>query len=136
MKKLWIKAGLLLSFHWFIQLACAANIPSDLAVWEDWVKYDQGYRDCPYFSNQKAANKSQHVCAWPQSLDIKISSTIASFSVTWEVLDDSWIPLPGDHGSWPQQVKVNQNSAVVQNQNNQPRIWLTPGIHQITGEFI
>ncbi|VAW45462.1 hypothetical protein MNBD_GAMMA02-615 [hydrothermal vent metagenome] len=126
---------LLMGFQLMFQLAWAEDIPNELAVWQDWVKYDQAYRDCPYYSNQASANKDHHVCAWPQTLDINVGSTVASFSLTWEVLVDSWVPLPGDQDSWPQQVRVNQRAAVVQNHNNQPRLFLSSGIHLITGQF-
>ncbi len=130
MKSIWITVGLLLGF----QLVCAADIPPELARWSDWVKQDQAYRDCPYFSN-RMATKNQYVCAWPQTLNIEVGPTAASFSLTWEVLTDSWVPLPGDQDSWPQQVLVNQNPAAVQNHKQQPRLWLTPGTHRITGQF-
>ncbi len=135
MKKIKMTVLLLLSFQCLFQSAWAADIPAELSAWQDWVKYDQAYRDCPYFSNQQAMSKDQHVCAWPQTLDIKVNSTKATFSLTWEVLADTWVPLPGDQDSWPQAVMVGQSPAVVQNLNRQPRLWLKPGTHRISGQF-
>ena len=82
MKNIWVTVVLLLSF----QLAWAEDIPRELAGWQDWVKYNMAYRDCPYFSNRNATNKDHHVCAWPQTLNINVGSKVASFSLTWRCL--------------------------------------------------
>ncbi len=131
MKSLFVYVFLLLSFQWVM----ADEIPPELARWEDWVKHDQAYRSCPYYSNHTSGTQSHHVCAWPQALSIQVAATTANFSTTWEVLEDSWVPLPGDADSWPQGVLVNQRPAVVQDQNKQPRVFLTPGSYLITGQF-
>jgi len=135
MNYLFVLTGLLLQLILGLQTASAEAIPAELAPWQDWVKYDQAYRDCPYFSNQKSGNKSHHVCAWPEALKINVNSNQASFSLSWEVLIDSWVPLPGDQKSWPQQVLLNQQPATIQNYQHQPRLWLTAGVHQISGQF-
>ncbi len=113
----------------------AVDAPPELARWEAWVKHDQAYRDCPYYANQQVGNEKNHLCAWPQTLAIEVAAKTASFAASWEVLEDSWVPLPGDGDSWPQAVQLNQQTAVVQNINNLPRVLLPAGRHQITGQF-
>ena len=111
------------------------EIPAGLKPWESWVQYQQEFRDCPYFYNQYAGQKATHVCAWPQELSIDIETNKARFSIDWEVLEDSWIPLPGDAHSWPQSVAVDATAVTVQNKDDVPRIFLTPGRYNVSGEF-
>ncbi|TDR23583.1 oligosaccharide repeat unit polymerase [Marinicella litoralis] len=134
MKDMFLLIGLLLQLMLGFQ-STAAEVPPELAQWQDWVKHDQAFRDCPYFSNQKSGIKNNHVCAWPQTLKFNVDSNQAAFSMTWEVLADSWIPLPGDQASWPQQVLLNQQPAAIQKHNQEPRLWLTVGLHQVSGQF-
>ncbi|WP_395377391.1 hypothetical protein [Marinicella sp. W31] len=115
--------------------AYSADVPNSLKPWESWVQYQQEFRRCPYFYNEKAGQKNTHVCAWPQQLSIDINGNTAGFEINWDVQEDSWIPLPGDAYSWPQSVAVNSNPVAVQNKNGIPRIYLTPGKYNISGTF-
>ena len=112
-----------------------AGVPDDLAAWADWVKHDQGHRSCPHYADKAYGNEASHVCAWPQTLDLTVEAQQANFVITWEVLQDAWVPLPGDGQTWPQQVRANQRLLSVQNHLNVPRVWLTPGVYEISGQF-
>ncbi|WP_223786685.1 hypothetical protein [Marinicella meishanensis] len=112
------------------------GVPDDLAAWADWVKHDQGHHSCPHYADQAYGNADNHVCAWPQALNIRVDAQQADFAITWEVLQDAWVPLPGDGETWPQQVRANQRFLSVQNHHNQPRVWLTPGVYEISGQFL
>ena len=113
----------------------SADVPNSLKPWESWVQYQQEFRRCPYFYNQKAGDKNAHICAWPEQLSIRIDGNTARFDIHWDVQEDSWIPLPGDAYSWPQSVKVNSANVTVQNKSGIPRIFLTPGNYDISGTF-
>ena len=132
MKILWMSLLLMLGASLNLE---AKDIPDALADWVDWVKYEQSYRNCPYFNGQNQGNKNHHVCAWPQQLQMDVNAQGAQFKVTWEVLDDSWIPLPGDSTTWPLAVSSNQQALTVQPFQNQPRVLLSAGTHEITGQF-
>lgn len=126
---------LLLSLVLTIFSVQAKEVPEQLAEWQDWVMYGEEFRTCPYFSNQKPGKKSQHVCAWPQTLTIEVNAQGAEFSITWEVLQDSWIPLPGETGTWPLAVTANNQAQVVIEKNHRPELYLTPGTYLIKGQF-
>lgn len=113
----------------------AQDIPDELKPWQAWVKYQQGFLTCPHYADQSYGPKNHHICAWPQTLDLSVDAQRADFVITWEVFDSGWVPLPGDGDTWPQQVRVNQRLLSVQNHLNQPRVWLTPGVYEISGQF-
>ncbi len=127
--------GILLGALMGVGVSAAQEIPDDLVAWQGWVKYQQEFRACPHFANKNAGPKANHVCAWPQELTLDVAENQANFSISWEVMADSWVPLPGDQKTWPQAVTVNQISMPVQNKSNQPRVFLTPGLYQINGTF-
>ncbi len=124
---------LFLIFIAMTNAVCAKEIPQQLEQWKDWVSYKQEYNNCPYFYNNQA--KSSHVCAWPKKLKLTINNNQAQFQIRWEILQDSWVPLPGDKKSWPQNVVSNNKKQVVQRSNNHPRIYLEKGSYSITGQF-
>ncbi|MCF6299826.1 MAG: hypothetical protein L3J52_01705, partial [Proteobacteria bacterium] len=118
-----------------VSVAESSEIPEALEQWQQWVQFEQGYRNCPHYQNQPVGKKSSHVCAWPDTLEISISDRQASFSINWDVIEDSWLFLPGDIDSWPQAVKANNQPITVTSANGKPRIYLTKGKHQIKGKF-
>ncbi|MBL4660005.1 MAG: hypothetical protein JKY19_06595 [Alcanivoracaceae bacterium] len=113
----------------------AQVIPDDLKQWQAWVEFKQEFYDCPYYYNQKISTKFAHVCAWPHALNLSIKDNNAQFNIHWNIIQDSWIPLPGDKHSWPMHVKINQKNQIIQRQNNRPRIYLKKGSYDISGEF-
>jgi hypothetical protein len=113
----------------------AQDIPDALAEWQDWVSHDQAYRGCPFFADKAAGSQGNHLCAWPHRLTLEVEQSEGRFEISWDVIEAGWVSLPGDMDSWPQQVTINQQPAMVQNQQFHPRVWLTPGRHNITGTF-
>lgn len=113
----------------------SAEIPSNLIDWQDWVRYQQEYRNCPQLNGQKLEQKQNFLCAWPATLKLDVMQNRLSFSQDWQVVEESKIPLPGDKGLWPQQVTVNQKTAIVLENGNQPYILLPKGQYQIRGQI-
>ncbi|VAW42691.1 hypothetical protein MNBD_GAMMA01-494 [hydrothermal vent metagenome] len=116
-------------------LSQAQKIPKDLSQWQEWIKYEQEFQDCPYFYNKDSKNQAAHVCAWPATLELNIQDDNAKFSINWDILQDSWIILPGGQKSWPQTVKANNIAQIVQRHNGLPRIFLSKGKYNIRGNF-
>ena len=111
------------------------EVPKDLKQWQGWVDYQQEFYECPFFYNKNSTSPSSRVCAWPQTLELNISENGGSFSVQWNIIQDSWVQLPGDKKAWPQNVKINDQAQVVQRQNDRPRIFLTKGNYTVTGVY-
>ncbi len=113
----------------------AKDIPDPLAEWQDWVSYDQEFRNCPFFADVDSGSVNHHICAWPGQLHIQVEEHQAQFQINWHVIEDSWVVLPGDRSSWPQVVEVNHKVVTIQNNGNQPRVFLKAGQNQINGRF-
>ncbi len=121
-------------------LPCSANaletisptIPDQLLPWTEWVLH--GYEEqlrCTPSTN----NSSQLQCDWPTELNLKLHDTGGSFTQTWLIQHEKWIPLPGDHDNWPEEVKVNSKPALVIGRQGIPQIRLEQGKYSITGSF-
>jgi len=123
----------LLSIMFFPLSVSSNNIPPNLAEWQDWVRYEQEYRGCPNLKGENFARKDHYLCAWPGVLNLQANEESVSFSQTWQILDDSKIPLPGSQSFWPQQVTVNQQKAVVLQNTALPYIQLSKGTYKING---
>jgi len=119
----------------FSLIVNSAEIPSNLTDWQDWVRYQLEFRNCPQLNGQKLEQKQNFLCAWPATLELDVKQNRLSFSQDWQVVEESKIPLPGDKSLWPQQVTVNQKNAIVLENGNQPYILLPKGQHQIRGQI-
>ena len=117
-------------------VVCSQEIPDELKQWQGWVQYQQEFLGCPFFYNKNNASKQAHVCAWPQTLDLDLNTTTGQFAIGWNILQDSWVPLPGDKYAWPQNVVINQKQQIIQRHNGRPRIFLKQGNYTISGEFL
>ncbi|TQV85452.1 hypothetical protein [Aliikangiella coralliicola] len=113
----------------------AKEIPSDLADWKDWVQYQQSYRGCPNLNGTKVGNKKNHLCAWPGQLLIDANDSGASFTQRWEVLDETFIPLPGEQNFWPQRVTVNKKDLTVIEKKGLPYLLLDKGAYVVSGNI-
>ncbi|MFK8012685.1 MAG: hypothetical protein AB8B80_11625, partial [Marinicellaceae bacterium] len=129
------KQLLILMLIFLASTASSQEVPKDLKQWQGWIEYQQEFYECPFFYNKNSASPSSHVCAWPQTLDLNISEKGGSFSIQWNIIQDSWVPLPGDKYAWPQNVTINDKDQIVQRQNNRPRIFLKKGNYTIKGIY-
>ncbi|WP_444996909.1 hypothetical protein [Aliikangiella sp. IMCC44359] len=130
-------ARLLLSFIViFSYPTFGKNIPDELAKWSEWVKYEQTYRTCPSLNGVSSGNKKNHLCAWPGVMELSVSERQAHFKQFWQLFDESQVPLPGSRSYWPQNVKVNGQTAVVLQQGNTPYILLPKGLYTIEGNVL
>src|SRR5262249_71430 len=58
-----------------------------------------------------------------------------SFTQSWTVYTDDWIPLPGDSKRWPQNVKVDGQAVAVVSRDDTPSIFLKKGSHTLSGTY-
>ncbi|PKF55725.1 hypothetical protein CW748_12245 [Alteromonadales bacterium alter-6D02] len=111
------------------------SIPEPLKPWVPWVLAGDDQRNCPFINNTRFGKKHNHICAWPSTLQLEVFDKSARFSLNWQVLTPSTVPLPGNHQHWPQQVEVNGKAKAVIEQNGRPVIKLTTGDYHIEGLF-
>lgn len=110
----------------------AQEVPPPLRDWQGWVLHDMPQHDCPFLATQ-APNAGNRLCAWPGRLMLDAGKDGGRFSLDLRVDAPSWVALPGDARSWPQQVSANNQPATVLQRGDQPVLWLAPGDYQLRG---
>ena len=108
------------------------QVPEPLKPWINWVLQDNPERICPFIYN----SYEQKRCSWPTQLSLDLTATKATFSINWQVYQESWISLPGDSKHWPLNVSANNKTALVLEKNGRPSVKLAAGDYQIKGEFL
>lgn len=110
----------------------AQDIAPALRDWQGWVLHDMPRHDCPFLASQTPGTGSWQ-CAWPGRLTLDTDSHGARFHLDVHVDAPSWVALPGDARSWPQQVMLDKQPATVLQRNGQPVVWLTSGDYSLSG---
>ena len=110
--------------------AAPAATPADLDAWHDWVLKDQEFRACPLIAGTAGSGVDEFACLWPGSLAIVADAQGASLRQRWQVEIDAWVPLPGSHEHWPQQVSVDGKAVPVVDRGG-PSLWLARGVHDV-----
>jgi len=120
-------ASFLLSVH----ASAQRQIPEALKDWKDWATWDAKHRDCP----TPFDDGNKHICFWPGILALTADQKSATFNLGVTVFSKTWVPLPGSGVTWPFNVRVDNEAAVVVEHNGQPCIELAPGRHTVEGVF-
>lgn len=107
------------------------TIPPELTRWRSWVLHGHEEALCPSHYNDGALVR----CQWPSQLEIHINEDTGRFAQRWQIFSKGWVTLPGSADLWPQGVQVDGRSVAVISRENLPAVRLTPGTHQIKGEF-
>jgi len=115
--------------------AAPVNVPAPLEAWRNWALDGQEFRDCALIAGHQGRSEQDFLCAWPGVLQLEASGDGAQFTISWEVQAESWVPLPGDSEYWPQDVRVNGQSAPVVERDDAPQLRLGPGRHTVSGRI-
>ncbi|WP_201220436.1 hypothetical protein [Halochromatium roseum] len=107
------------------------TIPAPLAPWVDWVLEGEDQRACPIGADGTA----DRVCAWPGLLQLELDDNGGRFEQAWTLAAQSWLPLPGGRGQWPQQVSANGLPIAVVERDGRPMIQLDAGESAVRGRF-
>ncbi|MDR3087812.1 MAG: hypothetical protein LBU45_07685, partial [Azoarcus sp.] len=104
------------------------GIPEVLQAWQDWVLRGEEARHCP----EVGGKYENDFCAWAGALKIEADKSGARFALTWEVVRNSTVVLPGSRAHWPQEVRVNGKPAPVFDAGA-PMLRLSAGRHEVSG---
>ena len=110
----------------------AQELPPALEPWKEWVLWDTPHLRCPTPYN----TPSEHICVWPERLELKVDTTGGSWNVRVQVFEQTWVSLPGNSDAWPLNVRVDDEVLPVTEQEGVPAVQLPAGSYQITGEFL
>ena len=125
----------LLGLWWLLAAPLPAqDVPPPLRDWQGWVLHDVPQHACPFLATQ-APNVGNRLCAWPGRLVLDAGKDGGRFSLDVHVDAPSWVALPGDAKSWPQQVSANNQPATVLERDGVPMLWLVPGDYQLRGSL-
>lgn len=106
------------------------QVPVSLRPWIPWVLDGDDRRGCPW-----NAGGGEQMCAWPGELDLDLDRTGGLFTQQWRVYAETWVPLPGGDGHWPQDVRLGTELAAVVQRDGAPVVKLTSGKHALSGRF-
>ena len=124
-------AGALLLFARSDAWAEPREIPDVLKPWQDWVTWDAPHLQCP--TQYDSAEK--HICIWPSRLVLAADPSAGSWTLEVTAYEESWLALPGSAETWPRNVRVDGEVAVVVARDGLPTTRVPEGRHQLTGEF-
>jgi hypothetical protein len=106
-------------------------VPSVLRPWIDWVLHEVPDARCP-----RLDGAGERSCAFASSLSMSIDDAGATFRAQASAYrDGAPLPLPGQAGSWPQDVRIDGVPAAVVAQEGRPRILMASGSHRIDGRL-
>jgi len=109
----------------------AEGVPAALRPWIDWVLHAVPDARCP-----RLDGAGERSCTFASSLSIAIDDGGAMFSAqASSYRDGAPLLLPGQAGSWPQDVRVDGVAAAVVAEQGKPRILLAAGLHRIEGRL-
>ena len=121
---------MLLLFLTTLQAALAqAPLPDELRPWVPWVLAGHPQLSCPVLEGTAA-------CIWPGALALSINEDGGQMTLSVHVDRDIMVPLPGGEGTWPQQVRVDGDIAVVDDSNGIPSVSLSAGEHRVTATYV
>ncbi len=109
----------------------AREIPEPLKAWTGWATWDDADHACP----SPYQDPTKHLCFWPTRLALEIDSTSGRFNMGVTVFSDTWIPLPGDGGAWPVEVKADGALLPVVEHGGHPSVKLPAGAHRLEGAY-
>jgi hypothetical protein len=107
------------------------EVPTPLKPWVHWVLQDHPEQACPVFYGSE-----ERQCQWPGKLTLTANGQGARFDQRWEFFTEGWITLPGNRTHWPQEIRLDGETAVVTEQGNAPSLLVSSGKHTIEGIFI
>ncbi|OQW93827.1 MAG: hypothetical protein BWK79_09115 [Beggiatoa sp. IS2] len=127
--------NLLIVFNSLATPLLPQEVPEPLRPWVNWVLPDPV--TCPFFYNRSLdESTTKQICQWPSRLILKVNTTQAQFSQTWQVYHAGWIALPGDSKNWPQAVKTKEATVLVADHQGIPHVYLPEGITTLDGQFL
>jgi len=122
-------------FSLLISIAAAQvnepEIPPALRPWKGWVTWNEKGRECPRPYNAADAP----ICFWPSRLNLFVDQAKATWTLSVEAFEETWIPLPGSGEMWPQDVRAGGKPVAVLARDGRPFVQLAAGKHEIAGAF-
>ena len=111
--------------------AAPVVVPEPLKDWQDWVLHGEAFRQCPFFALGNPADPSQHACALPGPVAIRIAGGKAEITVGYRVYAPGYVGLVHAARTAPEALDVSGQTAIIDGASSTPRTWLEPGSRQL-----
>lgn len=108
------------------------DIPAPLEPWRGWVLHDVADIGCP----SPYDDGGIRLPLWPSELAVAADADGGSWDLTVRAFAESWLPLPGDADTWPEDVLVDGAAVPVVARDDRPAIRLEAGLHRVSGRFV
>ena len=108
------------------------QVPPLLKPWESWALWGSPDRLSP----TPYCDGNNHLNFWPSRLRLSVAKESGNFEIGTKVFSPAWVPLPGGAEAWPLGVILNGRPVPVVEHENRPSLYLQPGTHTITGQFL
>ena len=108
------------------------SIPPALEPWRDWVLLGHEEVFCPILPEE---DDTLSRCQWPAHLSLTLDQKGGSFTLAARLFSQGFLPLPGSHERWPQEVRHNNQLSIPIAHKDKPALFLPAGEHTITGRF-
>ena len=112
-------------------VAAEQPIPSALENWRSWVLRDVSDAASP----SPYDDASTRLPLWPAVLRLDIEAAAATWELSVQAFDETWLPIPGDADTWPEAVELDGQLVPVVGRDSIPSIRLTAGLHTVRGQF-
>ena len=110
----------------------AAAVPAPLEPWRGWVLHDVADVGCP----SPYDDGSARLPLWPSAIAVSANADGGSWDLGVRAFAETWLPLPGDADTWPEDVLVDGTAVPVVAREGLPAIRLEPGVHRVSGRFV
>jgi len=125
---------------WSLLLMClpalaATPVPEPLRGWESWVLQDQAFRQCPFFWHMAPDGSQAYACVLAAPATISITAGKAQVSVDYRVYAAGYVGLVHADRAVPEALRIDGQPGILQGDQNQARVWLEPGSHQLRYEL-
>ncbi|MEI6323023.1 MAG: hypothetical protein WCP60_07985 [bacterium] len=108
------------------------EIPPILKPWESWALWGSEDLNSP----TPYCDGSNHLNFWPSRLGVSVAKESGKFEFSVTVFAPAWVALPGGAESWPLGVSLDGRPEPVVEHEKRPSLYLQPGTHRITGQFL
>lgn len=104
------------------------DVPEPLRTWIPWAMQNDMEFGC-------VATDSTTICDWPGRLELNLSATGGTFTMSVTTDRRTEVVLPGSEGYWPLDVRADRAPVPVLQVDGSPIVHLPQGEHRIEGRF-
>lgn len=108
------------------------SLPAPLEPWKGWVLRDVKHLGSPSPYDDAATR----IAVWPSTLMLDLEAAGGRWQLNVRAFGRTWLPLPGDADTWPQDVLLDGEPAAVVAHEGVPSLVLEEGEHQVAGSFV